>query len=69
MKEPEKDKFQTKNDTTLYWGWGALDCYLVDKKKRKTNPKEKIANTKARMNVDGSNMIKGLHYEKTYAPI
>jgi hypothetical protein len=42
---------------------------LVDKKKRKTNPKEKIANTKARMNVDGSNMIKGLHYEKAYAPI
>jgi hypothetical protein len=38
------------------------------KRKRKTSTGE-ISKYKARMNVDGSKMIKGLHYEETYAPV
>jgi len=38
------------------------------KRKRKPSTGE-ISKYKARMNVDGSKMIKGLHYEETYAPV
>jgi hypothetical protein len=38
------------------------------KRKRKPSTGE-ISKNKARMNVDGSKMIKGLHYEETYAPV
>ncbi len=38
------------------------------KRKRKPSTGE-ISKYKARMNVDGSQMIKGLHYEETYAPV
>jgi hypothetical protein len=37
-------------------------------RKRKSSTGE-ISKYKARMNVDGSQMIKGLHYEKIYAPV
>jgi hypothetical protein len=38
------------------------------KRKRKPSTGE-ISKYKARMNVDGSKMIKGVHYEETYAPV
>jgi hypothetical protein len=38
------------------------------KRKRKPSTGE-ISKYKARMNVDGSQMVKGLHYEETYAPV
>ena len=38
------------------------------KRKRKPSTGE-ISKYKARMNVDGSKMVKGLHYEETYAPV
>jgi hypothetical protein len=38
------------------------------KRKRKPSTGE-ISKYKARMNVDGSKMIKGLHYEETYEPV
>jgi hypothetical protein len=38
------------------------------KRKRKPSTGE-ISKYKARINVDGSQMIKGLHYEETYAPV
>jgi hypothetical protein len=38
------------------------------KRKRKPSTGE-VSKYKARMNVDGSQMIKGLHYEETYAPV
>jgi hypothetical protein len=38
------------------------------KRKRKPSTGE-ISKYKARLNVDGSKMIKGLHYEETYAPL
>ena len=38
------------------------------KRKRKPSTGE-ISKYKARMHVDGSQMIKGLHYEETYAPV
>jgi hypothetical protein len=38
------------------------------KSKRKPSIGE-ISKYKARMNVDGSQMIKGLHYGETYAPV
>jgi hypothetical protein len=38
------------------------------KRKRKPSTGE-ISKYKARMNVDGSQMIKGLQYEETYAPV
>jgi hypothetical protein len=39
------------------------------KRKRKPSTGEISKYNKARMNVDGSQMIKGLHYEETYAPV
>jgi hypothetical protein len=38
------------------------------KRKRKPSTGE-ISKHKARMNLDGSRMIKGIHYEETYAPV
>jgi hypothetical protein len=38
------------------------------KRKRKPSTGE-ISKYKVRMNIDGSQMIKGLHYEETYAPV
>jgi len=38
------------------------------KRKRKPSTGE-ISKYKARMNVDGSQMIKGLQYEESYAPV
>jgi hypothetical protein len=41
---------------------------MENEKKRKPST-GKISKYKARMNVDESKMIKGLHYEETYAPV
>jgi len=38
-------------------------------KRKRKQPTREISKYKARMNVDGSKMIKGLHYEETYAPV
>ena len=49
---------------------GATLLSSVWQKKRKRKPSTgEISKYKARMNVDGSQMIKGLHYEETYAQV
>ena len=49
---------------------GATLLSTVWQMKRKRKPSTgEISKYKARMNVDGSQMIKGLHYEETYAPV
>ncbi len=85
MREPDRDKFQeairkecedhfresnyklinideVPKDATL------LSSVWQMKRKRKPSTGE-ISKYKARMNVDGSKMIKGIHYEETYAPV
>ena len=85
MREPDKDKFkeairkecedhfresnyklisidQVPKDATL------LSSVWQMKRKRKPSTGE-ISKYKARMNVDGSKMVKGIHYEETYAPV
>jgi hypothetical protein len=53
---------QVPKDATL------LSSVWQMKRKRKPLTGE-ISQYKARMNVDGSKMIKGIHYEETYAPV
>jgi hypothetical protein len=53
---------QVPKDATL------LSSVWQMKRKRKPSTGE-ISKYKARMNVDGSKMIKGVHYEETYAPV
>jgi len=53
---------QVPKDATL------LSSVWQMKRKRKPSTGE-ISKYKARMNVDGSKMIKGIHYEETYAPV
>jgi hypothetical protein len=49
---------------------GATLLSSVWRMKRKRKPSTgEISKYKARMNVNGSQMIKGLHYEETYAPV
>jgi hypothetical protein len=79
MREPDKDKFKEAirkecedhfresnykfpKDATL------LSSLWQMKRKRKPSTGE-ICKYKARMNVDGSKMVKGIHYEETYAPV
>jgi hypothetical protein len=53
---------QVPKDATL------LSSVWQMKRKRKPSTGE-ISKYKARMNVDGSKMVKGIHYEETYAPV
>jgi hypothetical protein len=85
MKQPDKEKFQeamTKACEAHYKEGnyrlvmrselpeGATLLSSVWQMKRKRKPsKGEISKYKARMNIDGSQMIKGLHYEETYAPV
>jgi hypothetical protein len=85
MKEPNKQKFQAamEKECTAHYKEGnyklikrsklpegatLLSSVWQMKRKRKPSTGE-ISKYKARMNVDGSKMIKGLHYEETYAPV
>ncbi len=85
MKEPGKDKFLAAIDkeceahykegnyklvkrSKMPEGATLLSSVWQMKRKRKPSTGE-ISKYKARMNVDGSKMIKGLHYEETYAPV
>jgi len=85
MKEPDKEKFQAAMEkecsahykegnyklikrSKLPEGATLLSSVWQMKRKRKPSTGE-ISKYKARMNVDGSKMIKGLHYEETYAPV
>ena len=45
-----------------------LPCVLQMKRKRHIMTR-KIKRWKARLNVDGSRMTKGVHYDKVYAPV
>jgi hypothetical protein len=56
------------NQLKLPEGATLLSSVWQMKRKRKPSTGE-ISKHKARMNVDGSKMIKGLHYEETYAPV
>jgi hypothetical protein len=85
MKQPDREKFKEamqkeceahykkgnykliKRDE-LPEGVTLLSSVWQMKRKRKPSTGE-ISKYKARMNVDGSQMIKGLHYEETYAPV
>jgi hypothetical protein len=53
---------QVPKDATL------LSSVWQMKRKRKPSTGE-ISKYKARMNVDGSKMVRGIHYEETYAPV
>jgi hypothetical protein len=85
MKQPDKEKFQEAmrkeceahykegnykliQRSELPEGATLLSSVWQMKRKRKPSTGE-ISKYKARMNVDGSQMIKGLHYEETYAPV
>jgi hypothetical protein len=85
MKEPDKEQFLAAIDkeceahfkegnyklvkrSKLPEGATLLSSVWQMKRKRKPSTGE-ISKYKARMNVDGSKMIKGLHYEETYAPV
>jgi hypothetical protein len=85
MKQPDKEKFQEamKKECEAHFKEGnyklikksklpegatLLSSVWQMKRKRKPSTGE-ISKYKARMNVDGSQMIKGLHYEETYAPV
>jgi hypothetical protein len=85
MKQPDREKFKEamqkeceahykegnykliKRDE-LPEGATLLSSVWQMKRKRKPSTGE-ISKYKARMNVDGCQMIKGLHYEETYAPV
>jgi hypothetical protein len=85
MKQPDKEKFQEamKKECEAHFKEGnyklikksklpegatLLSSVWQMKRKRKPSTGE-ISKYKARMNVDGSQMIKVLHYEETYAPV
>jgi hypothetical protein len=85
MREPDRDKFLAAIDkeceahykegnyklikrSNMPEGATLLSSVWQMKRKRKPSTGE-ISKYKARMNVDGSKMIKGLHYEETYAPV
>jgi hypothetical protein len=85
MKQPDKEKFQEamKKECEAHFKEGnyklikksklpegatLLSSVWQMKRKRKPSTGE-ISKYKARMNVDGSQMIKGLHFEETYAPV
>jgi hypothetical protein len=80
MKQPDREKFKEceayykegnykliKRDK-LPEGATLLSSVWQMKRKRKQSTGE-ISNYKARMNADGSQMIKGIYYEETYAPV
>jgi len=85
MKQPDEEKFQeaVKKECEAHYKEGnyrlvkrselpegATLSSSVWQMKRKRKPSTgEISKYKARMNVDGSQMIKGLHYEDTYAPV
>jgi hypothetical protein len=85
MKEPDNKKFQADMEKECLAHYkegnyklvkrsklpeGATLLSSVRQMKRKNLPSTgEISKYKARMNVVGSKMIKGLHYEETYAPV
>ena len=85
MKEPDKDKFQEaikkecedhfreSNYKLVKTEQVPKDAPLLSsvwqmKRKRKPSTGE-ISKYKARMNVNGKEQIKGVHYDETYAPV
>jgi hypothetical protein len=83
MKEPDRDPFLAVIDKECEVHFKEGDYKLIKrskmpegshllssvwqmKRKRKPSTGE-ISEYKARMNVDGSKMVKGLYYEETYA--
>jgi hypothetical protein len=85
MKQPDREKFQEamKKECEAHYKEGnyglvkrselpegatLLSSVLQMKRNRKPSTGE-ISKYKARINVDGSQMIKGLHYEEIYAPV
>jgi hypothetical protein len=85
MKQPDREKFKEamQKECEAHYKEGnyklikrnelpegamLLSSIWQIKRKRKPSTGE-ISKYKARMNVDGSQMIKGLHYEETYAPV
>jgi hypothetical protein len=85
MKEPDKDKFQEaikkecedhfreSNYKLVKTDQVPKDAPLLSsvwqmKRKRKPSTGE-ISKYKARMNVNGKEQIKGVHYDETYAPV
>jgi hypothetical protein len=75
MKQPDKEKFQEAmrnyrlvKRSELPEGATLISSVWQMKRKRKPSTGD-ISKYIARMNIDGSQMIKGLHYEETYAPV
>jgi hypothetical protein len=68
MKHYKEGNYRLVKRSELPEGATLLSSVWQMKRKRKPSTGE-ISKYKARMNVDGSQMIKGLHYEDTYAPV
>jgi hypothetical protein len=85
MKEPDKKEFlvamqkevtdQAKNSNFTITHWSqvpkkATILPTVWQMKQKRNIRTRqVKKYKARLNIDGSHMKKGIHYDKTYAPV
>jgi hypothetical protein len=85
MREPDKDKFQETIKKEREDHFREPNCKLVDIKKvpkdapllssvwqmkRKRNSSTgEISKCKARMDANGKEQVKGIHYDETYAPV
>jgi len=85
MKEPDKEQFLAAIDKECEAHFQEGNYKLIKRnklpegatlssrvwqmKRKRKQSKGEISKYKASMNLDGSKMIKGLHYEETYAPV
>ena len=80
MKEPDKEQFLAAIDKECEAHFKEGNYKLIKRSKLpegatllssawQMKSTGEISKYKARMNVDGSKMILGLHYEETYAPV
>jgi hypothetical protein len=73
MKKEVRDQFENGNFTVMHKSKlpkGATVLPAVWQMKRKRDIKtQRVKKHKARLNIDGSRMKKGIHYDETYAPV
>mmetsp|Transcript_23802 Transcript_23802/g.36159 ORF Transcript_23802/g.36159 Transcript_23802/m.36159 type:complete len:99 (-) Transcript_23802:145-441(-) len=72
MKQPDKDEFikamlkEIQDQQGLIWNITHKDWQM--KRKRDIRTRE-VKKHKARLSIDGSRMIQGVHYDQNYAPV
>ena len=73
MQKEVEDQMKNKNFTIMHKKdvpKGKVILPAVWQMKRKRDIKSrKVKKYKARLNIDGSKMVKGIHYDQTYAPV